>query len=69
LIALAFLLGAPFSYWLMQQWLKDFAYRITPSLWIFLATGLCVLMVAILITSYHSLKAAMTNPVEVLKDE
>lgn len=69
LIAIAFLLGAPFSYWLMQQWLKDFAYRITPSVWIFLITGLSTLVVAILITSYHSLKAAMTNPVDVLKDE
>jgi putative ABC transport system permease protein len=69
LIAIAFLLGAPFSYWLMQQWLKDFAYRITPSVWIFLITGVGILVIAILITSYHSLKAAMTNPVEVLKDE
>lgn len=69
LIVIAFLLGAPFSYWLMQQWLHDFAYRITPSFWIFLVTGLSVLVVAILITSYHSLKAAMTNPVDVLKDE
>ena len=69
LIMMAFLLGAPFSYWLMQQWLKDFAYRITPSVWIFLAAGLSTLVLAILITSYHSVKAALTNPVEVLKDE
>jgi putative ABC transport system permease protein len=69
LIVVAFIIGAPFSYWLMQQWLSDFAYRITPSLWIFAITGLSTLLVAILITSYHSMKAALTNPVEVLKDE
>lgn len=69
LIVLAFVLAAPFAYWLMQQWLKDFSYRISPSVWIFIATGLSTLVVAILITSYHSVKAAMTNPVEVLKDE
>ena len=69
LIFVAFVLGAPFSYWLMQKWLSDFAYRITPSLWIFALTGLCTLLVAILITSYHSVKAALTNPVDVLKDE
>jgi putative ABC transport system permease protein len=69
LIVVAFCLGAPFAYWLMQQWLKDFSYRISPSVWIFLATGLSTLVVAILITSYHSIRAAMTNPVEVLKDE
>jgi putative ABC transport system permease protein len=69
LIVVAFLIGAPFSYWLMQQWLKDFAYKITPSFWIFAVTGLSTLLVAILITSYHSVKAALTNPVDVLKDE
>jgi hypothetical protein len=53
----------------MQQWLQDFAYRITPSIWIFIGTGLSTLVVAVLITSYHSIKAALTNPVEVLKDE
>ncbi len=69
LIVIAFLIGAPFSYWLMNIWLADFAYRITPSIWIFAFAGLCTLVVAILITSYHSLKAAATNPVDVLRDE
>lgn len=69
LILVAFVIGAPFSYWLMQQWLQDFAYRITPSIWIFVVTGLSTLVVAMLITSYHSVKAALTNPVEVLRDE
>ncbi|HEX8038997.1 MAG TPA: ABC transporter permease [Chryseosolibacter sp.] len=69
LITLAFLIGAPFSYWLMNKWLEDFAYRITPSAWIFAVAGLSTLFVAMLITSYHSMKAAMTNPVDVLRDE
>lgn len=69
LILLAFLIGAPFSYWLMNIWLTDFAYRITPSVWIFAFAGLSTLLVAILITSYHALKAAMMNPVDVLRDE
>lgn len=69
LIIIAFLVGAPFSYWLMNTWLQDFAYRITPSIWIFGLVGLGTLALAIVITSYHSVKAAMRNPVEVLKDE
>jgi putative ABC transport system permease protein len=69
LIIIAFLLGAPLAYWMMKIWLQDFAYRITPSLWIFVTTGLGILFIAILITSYHSIKAALTNPVDVLKDE
>jgi putative ABC transport system permease protein len=69
LILIAFVIGAPLSYWMMQRWLQDFAYRIKPSMWIFLVTGLCTLIIAVLITGYHSLKAALTNPVDVLKDE
>lgn len=69
LIVLAFLIGAPFSYWMMNNWLADFAYHIKPSIWIFAIAGLSTLLVAIAITSYHSLKAAMTNPVDVLRDE
>lgn len=69
LITLAFVIAAPLSYYMMQKWLEDFPYRITPSLWIFLVAGSSTLLMAILITSYHSIKAALTNPVDVLKDE
>ncbi len=69
LIVIAFIFGAPLSYWMMKEWLEDFAYRITPSPWIFILTGIATLAVAVLITSYHSVKAALTNPVDVLKDE
>ncbi|HRG80210.1 MAG TPA: hypothetical protein PL167_11390, partial [Cyclobacteriaceae bacterium] len=61
--------GAPLSYWIMQQWLQDFSYRITPSLWIYGLVGIGTLLIAMLITGYHSVKAALTNPVDVLKDE
>jgi putative ABC transport system permease protein len=69
LIVIAFIIGAPVSYWMMNSWLEDFAYRITPSPWIFLASGLVTLLIAILITGYHSYKAALANPVDVLRDE
>jgi len=69
LILIAFVIGAPFSYWMMAQWLEEFAYKVSPSLWIFFLTGVGTLMVAMVITSYHSVKAALTNPVDVLKDE
>ena len=68
-IVIAFVIAAPLAYWMMQQWLNDFSYKIEPSIWIFVFTGAGTLITAILITSYHSIKAALTNPVEVLKDE
>jgi putative ABC transport system permease protein len=69
LIVAAFVIAAPISYFMMKDWLEDFEYRISPSPWIFLSTGFLVLLIASLITSYHSLKAATTNPVDALKDE
>jgi putative ABC transport system permease protein len=69
LIGLAFIIGAPVAYWMMDQWLQDFAYRITPSWMVFAAAGGGILLVAILITGYHSIRASMMNPVNVLRDE
>lgn len=69
LIAIAFIIGAPLAYWMMDMWLQDFAYRISPSWLIFAGTGLGILAVAVLITGYHSFKASMMNPVSVLRDE
>ncbi|HTF18522.1 MAG TPA: ABC transporter permease [Chryseolinea sp.] len=69
LILAAFVIGSPAAYFLMDFWLKDFAYRIIPSVWIFVSACAGTLLLALLITLYHSLKAALTNPVDVLRDE
>lgn len=69
LIALAFVISTPFAYWLIQQWLADYEYRIKPSPVIFILAGLGTFVMAFVITSYHSIKAATRNPVEVLRDE
>jgi len=69
LILIAFIVAAPLSYWIMLQWLQDFPFRITPSPFIYVGVGMGTLLTAIIITSYHSVKAALTNPVEVLRDE
>jgi putative ABC transport system permease protein len=69
LIVVAFAIGAPVSYYLMEGWLNDFSFRITPSPWIFVLTGLAICIVATAIAGYHSLRAARRNPVDVLRDE
>ncbi|MBL0745684.1 ABC transporter permease [Chryseolinea lacunae] len=69
LIVIAFLIGAPVAYWMTKIWLQDFPEPVKPSMWIFLATGAGTLLLAMIITGYHALKAAATNPVDVLKDE
>jgi putative ABC transport system permease protein len=69
LIIIAFVIGGPLSYWMMQRWLENFAYRVTISLWVFVLIGLGTLIISIFITGYHSVKASLMNPVSVLRDE
>jgi putative ABC transport system permease protein len=69
IVVVAFFIGAPAAYWLMNQWLRDFPDRIIPSPTLFIAVGIGTLALSILITSYHTIRAATRNPVEILRDE
>jgi ABC-type antimicrobial peptide transport system permease subunit len=69
LISLAFLLASPIAWYLMHQWLKDFAYQTPISGWIFALTGLAALVIALVTVSFQAVKAAMANPVKSLRTE
>ncbi len=69
LMAVAFVIAAPVAYFVMSEWLANFAYRIDVSALVFVLAGAIILAVAWLTTSYQSIKAAMTNPVDALKYE
>ncbi|MBO3700126.1 ABC transporter permease [Roseivirga sp. E12] len=71
LIFIAVLLAIPAAIWVMGQWLEGFAYRINMiDTWIsFVIGGVVSLAVAWLTVSYHSIKAAMSNPVKNLRTE
>ncbi|WOK08405.1 ABC transporter permease [Imperialibacter roseus] len=69
LVVVALVVAAPVSFYLVQQWLEGFAYRITLSWWMFLLPGLTVLVVALFSVSIQSLKASLANPVDSLRTE
>jgi putative ABC transport system permease protein len=69
LIIIAILLSVPLCLWGLTGWLEQFQYRVTISAWTFVIAGASILLTSWLISSYHVLKAALTNPVDVLKDE
>jgi putative ABC transport system permease protein len=52
-----------------SKWLQDYPYRITLSWWLFASAGILVLAVALITTSFQSIKAALANPVKSLKTE
>ncbi len=69
LILLAFVIGAPVSYYAMGTWLEDFPYRIDLSAWVIMFSGLTALVIAWLTVGYQALKAATANPVDAVHGE
>ena len=69
LVVIAFLIAVPVSWYIMQEWLQGFAYRIDLGMGIFLLAGGLALLVSWLTVSYQSLKATMVNPVDSLRSE
>ncbi|HEY9046090.1 MAG TPA: ABC transporter permease [Ohtaekwangia sp.] len=69
LIMLAIVVSTPLCIWGLHHWLEEFQYRVSISAWPFVIAGGSILITAWIITSYHVIKAALTNPVKVLKDE
>ena len=68
-ILIAFLIAAPLAWWQSYQWLQDFAYQTTLSWWIFVVSGIAMLIIAILTLSLQTIKTAIANPVESLRTE
>ena len=68
-LLLGVVLSIPITYWLMSDWLKDFAYRIDLGIDIFLFGGLISLVIAFFTISFHTLKASLVNPVDTIRSE
>ena len=68
-VILAFVLATPAAWYIMNSWLRDFAYQTSLSWWIFVLSGALALGIALLTVSWQSWKAATRNPVEALRYE
>ncbi len=68
-VLIANIIAWPIAYYFMNDWLKDFAYRVDISFWLFPLAGIVVLFVALLTVSTLTFKAAMANPANSLKYE
>jgi len=69
LVVLSMIIATPVSWYLMEQWLSDFSYRIQINSAVFILTAIFSLILAIGTVSYHSMRAALANPVNSLKSE
>lgn len=68
-VGFAFIIAVPISWYAMHKWLEGFAYKTDLSWWIFVLAGIMALTIALITVSWQSFKAAITNPVDSLRDE
>jgi putative ABC transport system permease protein len=69
LILIAAVLTFPIAWWAMHKWLMDFAYRVTIGWWVFVVAAMAAMLIALIAISFHSIKAAIANPVKSLRTE
>jgi putative ABC transport system permease protein len=69
LVAVAFVIALPISWFMLYKWLQNFAYKTELSWWIFGLAGILALGIALLTVSWQSWKASKRNPIEALRYE
>jgi len=69
LVVLSFIIAVPVSWFIMHNWLQDFAYRITINWWVFGIAGVLAFLIALSTISYQAIRAATANPVKSLRSE
>jgi putative ABC transport system permease protein len=69
LVGVAIVVAVPMAWMGMNEWLKDFAYHIDLSWWLFVIPGILVMMIAAGTVGFHTLEAAHNNPAKSLKYE
>ena len=69
LIIISIIIATPISWWAINKWLQDFAFKVEVQWWMFVIPAIITLLIAFFTMSFHSIKAAKANPVESLRDE
>lgn len=69
LVLIALLIATPIAWYFMQKWLQNFAFHDDIQLWIFAATGILAIGIALLTVSFQSFKTAFANPIDSLRNE
>ncbi len=69
LVLVAIIIAAPLAWWLMSKWLQDFPYHTTITWTVFAFVGSSAILISIATISFHTIKAALANPVKSLRTE
>lgn len=69
LVIISMIISFPIAFFIMKRWLQNFAYKTHLGIWIFLVSGFAVLFISVVTVSIQTIKAARTNPADVIKYE
>jgi putative ABC transport system permease protein len=69
LVVIAIVFAVPFAWYLTNEWLQGFVYRINVNWGFFAIAGALTLLIAILTISFHSIRSALANPVKSIRGE
>jgi putative ABC transport system permease protein len=69
LVGISCLIAFPIAYWFMHKWLQIFTYNTGLSLTPFLLSAIVVLLITLLTVTFHTIRAAIANPVKSLRTE
>ncbi len=69
LVIIATVLAWPAAYYVVDNWLKNYASRIAVPILFFILAGLLTAVIALLTVAYHTIAAARANPVDTLREE
>jgi len=68
-VVISNIIAWPITWYAMNKWLQNFAHRVDIFLWTFLLAGILSIAFTTLTVSFKTIKAALVNPVEILKYE
>jgi len=69
LILFAAVAAIPMAYYIIQNWLSDYAFHISLGIWFLITPVILIAGIALSTVLYHSVRAALTNPVKNLRTE
>ena len=69
LVGISIVIAWAIAWFVVNNWLQDFAYRINMSWWVFAAAGVAAILIALFTVSFQAIKAAVANPVKSLRTE
>ncbi|MCK5372471.1 MAG: FtsX-like permease family protein, partial [Cyclobacteriaceae bacterium] len=69
LVLISIIIGLPVAYYFMDAWLQNFAYAMKMNWFTFVFASFIAIIITFSTVSYHTIRAAMSNPVDALKED